>query len=209
MRENIIFKGVNGELQLILNESADFSTIVEQLKNKLESAAEFFSSGMIINLPGKLTASQRNLIVEVLHEHGLDCKQAPAQPEVDKITDVTHLSDRDNYEITAVVVNKTLRSGQKVVHDGSVIVFGDVNPGAQVIAGQDIIILGSCRGMAHAGAKGNEKATITANKIVATQLRIAGIIARSPDDQDKSVYVQTARIKDGAVIIEPVNRWGE
>lgn len=110
------------------------------------------------------------------------------------------------HEIQALVINKTLRSGQKVVHDGSVVVIGDVNPGAEVIAGEDIIVLGSCRGIAHAGASGNKAATITACKLLAAQLRIAGLIARSPDDLDQPAYAETARVHDGVVVIEPANR---
>ena len=123
-------------------------------------------------------------------------EQQPVQPA----------PERDGYEIRALVVARTLRSGQKVVHPGSVVVIGDVNAGAQVVAGEDIIVLGACRGVAHAGAYGNEAATITASRLVATQLRIAALIARAPDDMDKPVYIETARIKDGTVIIEPANR---
>lgn len=114
--------------------------------------------------------------------------------------------EREGYAINGLVVPRTLRGGQKVVHDGSVVVIGDVNAGAQVVAGEDIIILGACRGMAHAGAHGNEAATITAGRLVASQLRIAGLIARAPDDLDKPAYIETARIKDGTVVIEPANR---
>jgi septum site-determining protein MinC len=104
-----------------------------------------------------------------------------------------------------LVIARTLRGGQEVVHNGSVVIFGDVNPGAEVIAGGDIIIHGACRGVAHAGAYGNTEATITANTLVASQLRIAGMIARAPDDLDKPEYKETARIKSGIVIIEPAN----
>lgn len=212
MREDIVFKGSNGELQLLFNESVDFAAVLNQLKAKLAAAADFFGRGTPIKLPATLTAEQRAQIAGVLTEHGLACKEeAPVCHEAvagarEKLVEANASADKDRYQINALVVGKTLRSGQKVSHDGSIIIMGDVNPGAQVIAGEDIIILGSCRGMAHAGANGNERASITANKIVATQLRIAGLIARSPDDLDKSVYVQTARIKDGHVIIEPVNR---
>jgi len=67
----------------------------------------------------------------------------------------------------------SLRSGQKVEFEGSIVVIGDVNAGAEVIAGENIIILGELRGLAHAGAKGNGQAIIAAGKIDCPQIRIA------------------------------------
>jgi len=204
MREDVVFKGVRGEIQLILNDTADFAAVMEQLKAKLAAANDFFSRGATIKLPATLKAEQRSQITELLMAHGLVCQKTPQRNQTGQAANPAPA--RDRYETKALVVNKTLRSGQKVVYEGSVVVIGDVNPGAQIVAGQDIIILGSCRGVAHAGAYGDQTATITANKIVATQLRIAGVISRSPDDVDKPDCVEIAKIKDGAVVIEPANR---
>jgi septum site-determining protein MinC len=99
-----------------------------------------------------------------------------------------------------------LRGGQRVVFSGSVIVMGDVNPGAEIIAGGNITVQGTCRGLAHAGAKGDQLATITADKLIAGQLRIAGIIARAPDNQDNPTCRETARIVRDIVIIEPTDK---
>lgn len=205
MSEDIVFKGVRGEIQLILNDTADFAVVLEQLRGKLASAADFFSRGATIKLPVTLKAEERSQLAELLAEHGLACQKPPQRTQAGQASDPAPIG-RDRYETKALVVNRTLRSGQKVVYEGSVVVIGDVNPGAQIIAGQDIIILGSCRGVAHAGAYGNQTATITANKIVATQLRIAGVISRSPDDLNKPDCVEIAKIQDGAVVIEPANR---
>lgn len=198
MAEDMVFKGAGGEFQLILNDVTNFDVVLEQLRVKLPLASEFFCCGTLVRLPANLTVEQRTKITELLAEYGMVNMD-------DDPVGVRPLGEHDRHETTALIVSKTLRSGQKVTYDGSVVVVGDVNPGAQVIAGEDIIILGSCRGVAHAGANGNQSATITANKIVATQLRIAELIARSPDDMDKPAYVETARIKDGIVIIEPAN----
>jgi septum site-determining protein MinC len=206
MSEDVVFKGVRGELQLILKDSADFAAVLEQLKAKLASATDFFSRGATIKLPVTLRAEERSQIAALLAEHGLVCQKMPQRTQTGQATVKPLPAGRDRYETKALVINKTLRSGQKVVYDGSVVVIGDVNAGAQIVAGQDIIILGSCRGVAHAGAYGDQTATITANKLVATQLRIAGVISRSPDDLNKPDYMEIASIKDGAVVIEPANR---
>ncbi|MBP2653284.1 MAG: minC [Firmicutes bacterium] len=201
MREAVVFKGIKGQLQLVVNEFAEFSDVLMQLDAKLASANDFFNKHAVVNLPPKLTDDQRRRLKGVLSVHGLSAKEVVERKGPMK--GKKSYSELDGYETEALIVNKTLRSGQKVVYDGSVVIIGDLNPGAEVVAGKDIIILGACRGMAHAGAYGNQGATITANRILAIQLRIAGLIARAPDDLDKPVRVETARIKDGTVVIEP------
>ncbi len=74
---------------------------------------------------------------------------------------------------TALFINKTLRSGKRVEFPGHVVVVGDVNAGAEIIADGNVIVWGRVRGMIHAGAKGNRSATICALDLSATQLRIA------------------------------------
>ncbi len=204
MGEEVAFRDVNGELQLVLN-TDDFAAALAGLSAKLASAGESFPLGTTVKLPTglSLATAERRQLALMLAEYGLVCAEEPEDGEAEEAPAGT---GREGYEINALVVARTLRSGQKVVYPGSVVVIGDVNPGAQVIAGGDIIILGTCRGVAHAGANGDETATITANRIVAIQLRIAGLIARAPDEMDKPAYIETARIKDGTVVIEPANR---
>jgi septum site-determining protein MinC len=209
MQEDIVFKGLNGELQLFVNEAADFEEIFAQLQSKLLAANDFFSGRtvVLVSPSWQLSGDEKGRLADLLAGYGLTCREAKAAKRRDELAAAAAAcSEQEGYAIKALVVNRTLRSGQKVAHDESVVVIGDVNPGAQVVAGGDIIILGACRGVAHAGAFGNQAATITANRILATQLRIAGLIARAPDELDKSAYVETARIKDGMVVIEPANR---
>lgn len=84
-----------------------------------------------------------------------------------------------------------VRSGQKLEFEGSIVIMGDVNDGAEVIAGDNIVILGALRGLAHAGAKGNVNAIIAASSIYAPQLRIANIIKEREKEEiqeDKKTY---------------------
>jgi septum site-determining protein MinC len=85
-----------------------------------------------------------------------------------------------------------------------VIILGDVNPGAQIISGGDVIVWGHLRGMVHAGAGGNENAVICALDLAPTQLRIAGEIAITPQRRGKTLP-EMARIVNGQVIAEPWN----
>jgi septum site-determining protein MinC len=104
-----------------------------------------------------------------------------------------------------LVVRRTLRSGQSLRHPGSIAVIGDVNPGAEVIAGGDVVVWGKLRGTVHAGALGDEGAIVCALDLAPTQLRIGGRITRSPDDRRRKPAPEIARVRDGQIIAEP---WG-
>ena len=74
----------------------------------------------------------------------------------------------------------TIRSGEEIRHPGTIVIFGDLNPGGKAIAAGDILVWGRLRGIAHAGAQGNHECRITALKMEFTQLRIADAVARAP-----------------------------
>jgi septum site-determining protein MinC len=102
----------------------------------------------------------------------------------------------------AVFLQRTLRSGQSVRHPGHVVVLGDVNPGAEIIAGGHVLVWGRVRGVVHAGAGGDTSATVAALDLAPTQLRIAGHIAVSPKRRGE-VRPEVALIRDGHLVAEP------
>jgi hypothetical protein len=98
---------------------------------------------------------------------------------------------------SAVLVQRTLRSGFRLAHQGHVVVIGDVNPGAEIVAGGSIVVWGRLRGVVHAGANGNEDATICALDMNPTQLRIASFFSVTPQRKGKS-QPEIARVKGWA-----------
>ena len=96
-----------------------------------------------------------------------------------------------------------LRSGQSIRYSGSVVVMGDVNPGSEIVADGHIIVLGSLRGMVHAGASGNAECFVSALVFWPTQLRIAGIITDFPIDKKKKAPA-CAYIQNGQVYVAPL-----
>ncbi|MBP1692393.1 MAG: minC [Chloroflexi bacterium] len=102
----------------------------------------------------------------------------------------------------AVLLRRTLRSGFSIEHDGHVIIIGDINPGAEVKAGGDIIVWGRARGMLHAGSGGNAEAVVCALDLSPTQLWIAGKIAGIPQRRGKT-QPEMARLQNDQVIAEP------
>lgn len=106
-------------------------------------------------------------------------------------------------EANARIVFGTLRSGQRVETPFSLIVMGDVNPGADLIAGGDIIVLGNLRGTAHAGAYEDDTLDrmIIALQMQPMQLRIGSVVSRGSGDAGKNPEV--ARIDNRMIIVEP------
>jgi septum site-determining protein MinC len=103
---------------------------------------------------------------------------------------------------TALWVHKTLRSGTRIEFAGHVVVLGDVNPGAEIIAGGSVIIWGRLRGFVHAGAQGNQDAVVCALDLSPTQLRVADEIAIPPKRSGKP-QPEVVRLKDGLLQAEP------
>ncbi len=109
-------------------------------------------------------------------------------------------------------IKQTLRSGQIVNYDGNVVIIGDCHPGSEVIASGDITVWGVLSGIAHAGAKGNERARVRALKMNAIQLRIANCYARKPDgmntifpERSSTFTPEEARIINDEIVIFKIN----
>ena len=104
----------------------------------------------------------------------------------------------------SVYYSGTLRSGQKLSSDGHLIVHGDVNPGAELKAAGNIVVLGTLKGIVHAGATGDRSASVSALVLSPTQIRIADVITRSPDEQAMPTAPETAYIMQDRIFIEPL-----
>jgi septum site-determining protein MinC len=102
-----------------------------------------------------------------------------------------------------VLIRCTLRSGQVIRHPGHVMVIGDVNAGAEIIAGGDIVIWGRLRGTVHAGATGDDQAIVCALNLAPTQLRIGKHIARPPEGEPRrSTVPEMAFVQEGRIIVK-------
>lgn len=99
-------------------------------------------------------------------------------------------------------VRRTIRSGQAIRHHSNVIVLGDVNHGAEIIAGGDIIVWGVLRGMVHAGYPDNQNALVCSLLLSPVQLRIAHLLSRPPEGFEAQALPEVASIKEGRIIVE-------
>ncbi len=133
-----------------------------------------------------------NALDKIFGDNDFDKDEDEPQKEVKELEEsIAYIEEEDDEETLALkaeaeklptlYIKKTIRSGQSITSDGNLIIIGDVNPGAEIIAKGDITVWGILGGIAHAGAEGNSQARIRALKMNAIQLRIADVFARRPD----------------------------
>jgi septum site-determining protein MinC len=102
-----------------------------------------------------------------------------------------------------VILARTVRSGGRIESSGSVVILGDVNAGAEILANDDIIVIGTLRGLAHAGVGGNDKAVIWAQRIASPQLRIGAALAQADDKDGAARGPEVAHLRDGQIVVRP------
>jgi septum site-determining protein MinC len=121
---------------------------------------------------------------------GLATRISKPRPEETRQFSVEDLGDE-----TALFLSKTLRSGTRIEFPGHVVVVGDVNPGAEIVAEGNVVVWGRVRGMIHAGAKGDQSAYICALDLSPTQLRIADEVSAALEPQE-SPCPEIARLNE-------------
>lgn len=192
--------------------ATEWSQIDEELKYRLNHSEHFWQAGDSVHLVAKdrlLDSRQLQNIARSLRAANLELKcirtsrrqtavaAATAgynveQIDVDRSLEKTATEREDLNE--PLYLQTTIRSGVEVRHSGSIILLGDLNPGGSAIAAGDIIIWGSLKGIAHAGASGNRSSRIMALKMQPTQLRIADLVARAPEKSPDLIEPETAYI---------------
>ena len=220
MSEEIVkFKGGRAGITLVFDKQADYAAIEKDIKSKLLSGADFFRCGATILItPGELAPEDETKLTKLFHQFGVIVHKAEPEkpkeevpipqpaPAVQAAPQETAQPEPQNKAQEMTVIDYTLRSGQEVTTPGSVLICGNVNPGAQVIAGGSIDIRGTCRGIVHAGAYGDTSAFIIADHLMPVQIRIANYIAQAPDQMAKPTCAEKASVKDGQIIIETIER---
>lgn len=216
---NVTFKGTVNGLTIILKEEDDFSSILEQIESKVQSAGKFFKGATLhIKYRGKkLSKEEEDEVFNLLcAKSGAQIKsisedvEEQLRTEADSYTQSQFKIKMNNFFFKGIdqgparFYRGTVRSGQLVSYEGNLVVIGDVNPGGEVIATGNVIVMGSLRGMVHAGADGNKEALVVAFNLQPTQLRIADVITRSPDEKEtRNTFVpELAYVKDDRVYIE-------
>lgn len=200
MSQDIIsFKGNKNGIYIQINE-LEFRVIKQELIKRLEDTKDFFKGVKVIDIKGgNLTDIEIAVLTNIIEEFDIKVDMIPVEDEK-SIEQPFKGIDTGKTKF----IRHTLRSGQREEFDGNIVILGDTNPGSVVVAKGNIIVMGSLRGIAHAGSDGNRDSIVAAFKMKPTQLRIADTISRSPDkDLLNPKWPEIAKIQEDKVVIEP------
>ena len=221
---SVSFKGTREGICITLGEGM-WRDVLHELATQLDrpSAQSFFRGArVLLETGGRLVqVVQLEELIALLAQHEMTLVSVSGEPGAQESFNRLRASipppesleaDDGNAppvverETKPLVVRRTVRSGQVLRHLSTIIVLGDVNPGAEVIADGDVFVWGKLRGVVHAGAAGDDHATVGALILAPTQLRIGQYIARAPDEHRVLRWpAEIARVRDGQIVVEP---WG-
>ena len=214
--DQVVFKGTKDGLLVVVPQHQDIEAIKRDLDQKLSRPRRFFVGGKAVLDLGSRRVDDGVLaeLTEIIEHHGLRLIKVvgpfgvklkdEAVPPLQELPNERREDQASQGSLEAAeILRRTVRSGQRVHAPGNLVILGDVNPGAEVLAGGDIIVVGALRGLAHAGLPSNDQAVVVALRLSPTQLRIAGVIARSPDGRSRGPNTpEIARIREGIIVIE-------
>jgi septum site-determining protein MinC len=222
----VAIKGVRDGLLITLSPNEEWIAVTAELAARLDEKGDFFRGAEVTIDVGarplrrdELTSvralfERRSMLLQAVTSDsqstldqaiGLDLRvngppqEVPMMPNGQDLDNLPFRSQEDG--IIGVAIRRTLRSGRTVQSDGHVLIYGDVNPGAEIVAAGDIVVWGRLRGIVHAGANGDESAVVCALDMAPTQLRIAGYITVSPNDKRRKPKPETALIRQGQIVV--------
>lgn len=176
MYQDIVrIKGTRNGLVIVLDSNGDFEDIKKNLLRKMESAKGFFNGAKfsLAQNHNDIPVSQKNELESICKKFGLvpyTGKHPVRRPELSSIPQVV---SQNRVGEGALLVGCSLRSGQRISSSSHIVVLGDVHPGAEIISGGSILIMGYCRGIIHAGAGGDHTAKVIADRLAPTVISIA------------------------------------
>lgn len=176
--------------------------ILQSLKKKLPELKKLYQNEETpIRVTGKILKNKEIEEIANLIKEKIDVEIDFDMPKTLGLSSIKKTFEQDIAESETTFHRGSLRSGQKLETEGSLVILGDVNSGAEIIASDNIVVLGSLRGLAHAGAKGNKQAIIAAGLLDTVQLRISNIVREIDRDEEvmhKQAYVSV--IEDQIII---------
>ena len=191
------------QVAIKIDEEAEQKEIISSLKKKMLELKNLYKDDKTpILITGKILKNKEMDEIQNIIKKFLDVEIEFDSPKVLGL----HGIKKTFYKEVATSETKfhkgALRSGQRLEFEGSIVIIGDVNAGAEVIASENIVILGNLRGLAHAGAKGNKDAVIEASEIDAVQIRIADKIKEIEKNDSEIKQIKTsAYINDNDELI--------
>lgn len=213
MDNTIKIKSYKNGLRIILDPDIEFSLLKEKAIEKFNASSKFLGDAKlaVVFEERDLSEQEEKELLDIISYHtDLDIVCiVKDDPDIEQKF-VKSLNEKlmDLNSRTGQFFKGNLRSGQVLETETSVIILGDVNPGASVVSTGNIVVIGALKGTAFAGATGNESAFVLALELNPVQIRIADTIARAPDASYKEEIKESriAFLEDGNIYIEPINK---
>ena len=191
------------EIVIKLNDNSTQMEIIECLKRKLPELKKLYKDEKTpITVTGKVLKNREIDEIQEIIKSKIDVEIDFDMPKSLGLSSIKKTFEKEIAISETKFHRGSLRSGQKLESEGSLVILGDVNSGAEVMASDNIVVLGALRGLAHAGAKGNKQAIIAAGLIDTVQIRIANIVREIDRDEEplhKQAYVS---VIDNHIVIE-------
>lgn len=192
MAQIIEIKLQTNEIIIKLNEENTYEEIIESLKLKLQELKNLYKEDKTpIYVTGKVLKNKEIEEVKKIIQSQINVEIKFESSKELGLHGIRKTYNQDVGQSNTLYHRGSLRSGQKIESEGSIVIIGDVNSGAEVIAGENIVILGRLMGLAHAGAKGNKQAIIAAQKIDVPQIRISNIVKQIEKKEDEQSILYT------------------
>ena len=219
MSQPVVLKSNPHGINLILDPDMPFTELKKEILKKFEESDRFFKNAKIgLSFEGRVLSQEQEYEILDLIEKNTSI-QVVCIIENDERIDAYYAEKIRAFEDaqagrTGEFYKGTLRSGQVIECESSIVILGDVNPGAKIIARGNIVILGSLKGNAYAGAAGDESAFVAALDMDPVQIRIGDAIGRSADkgplsaikNRKKVMEPQIAIVSEDGILIEPITK---
>lgn len=184
-------------------QDAKFEDIKKDMKSKVNQLKKLYKDDkMPIQIVGKVLKNKEIDIIEQIVKQELDVEVDFDMPRELGLSNIKNTFQAEISVSETKFHKGSLRSGQKIEEEKSVVILGDVNSGAEVIASDNIVVLGTLRGLAHAGAKGNKDAIIAAGRLDTVQMRIANVVKEINREEEPLHRLAYAYINNEDIVIE-------
>lgn len=193
----------NNYVVIKINDGTEFSDIEKEVKKKVTQLKKIYKEDKTpIRVIGRVLKNKEIEKIETIIKEILDVDVEFDMPREMGLSNIkkTFLSEISTSETK--FHKGSLRSGQKLEEERSIVILGDVNSGAEVIASDNIVVLGTLRGLAHAGAKGNKQAIIAAGRLDTVQMRIANIVREFNREEEPLRKLAYAYVDKDKIVIE-------
>ena len=191
------------EILIKLDENAEQEQIISALKKKLPELRKLYKDEKTpIRVTGKVLKNKEIDQIQELIKEKIDVEIEFDMPKSLGLSSIKRAFDKEIAMSETKFHRGSLRTEKKMETEGSLVILGDVNSGAEVMASDNIVVLGALRGLAHAGAKGNKQAIIAAGLFDSVQVRIANIVKEINRDEEPMHKQAYLSVIDDKIVIE-------